>query len=91
MALRVMPSGTKSLVFIARFPGSPNPTRRSLGLYGRITLQNARARARNWLAQLQSGLDPAVVIKKERMGNQARTILERRVIAELARSNKAKS
>jgi integrase len=33
MALRVMASGHKSFVFVARYPPSQNPTRRSLGSY----------------------------------------------------------
>jgi Arm DNA-binding domain len=77
LALRVMPSGTKSLVLISRFPGAPNPTRRSLGLYGRITLRAARIKARKWFEQLQRGIDPAVAIKKQRTENEARATLER--------------
>ena len=34
MALRCMPTGHKSFVFVGRFPPSKNPTRRSLGAYG---------------------------------------------------------
>jgi len=33
LALRCMPSGHKSFVFVGRFPPSQNPTRRSLGAY----------------------------------------------------------
>jgi integrase len=33
LALRCMPSGHKSFIFVGRFPPSSNPTRRSLGAY----------------------------------------------------------
>ena len=39
LALRVLPSGVKSFVLVARFAGSSNPTRRSLGQYGELTLE----------------------------------------------------
>jgi 5-methylcytosine-specific restriction endonuclease McrA len=67
LMLRVRPSGHKSYALRARFPGSTNPTRRTLGRYGVITLQAARAKARKWIEQLQCGIDPASVIKEERI------------------------
>jgi Arm DNA-binding domain len=42
LAIRVMPSGMRSFVLVTRFPGRKNPTRRSLGRYGAITLDTAR-------------------------------------------------
>ena len=55
---RVMPSGEISFVLVARYPGSKNPTRRSLGMYGELTLEEARAKAREWRELLRKGVDP---------------------------------
>ena len=63
--VRVLPpnegetKGVKSYMLYARFPGSSNPTRRSIGRCERMTLKEARARAREWLAQIDKGIDPA--------------------------------
>ena len=46
LALNVLPSALKRFVLIRRFPGSKHPTRRALGAYGGLTLERARAKAR---------------------------------------------
>ena len=56
--VRVSEIGQKSFILIARYPGSPNPTRRALGEYPALSLQKARERARDWREQIQKGLDP---------------------------------
>jgi len=66
LGLRVMPSSVKSFVLIARYPGSSNPTRRSLGQYGALTLEAARAKARTWLELVARGIDPAEQVEAER-------------------------
>src|SRR5215475_2657096 len=58
LAVRVMPSGARSFVLVARYPGSKNPTRRSLGAYGALTLEKAREKARGWLELIGRGIDP---------------------------------
>src|ERR1700730_13759836 len=61
LALRVTATGHKSFVLIARFPTHPkNPTRRAIGRYGAVGLEDARARARQWLEWIERGVDPAV-------------------------------
>jgi integrase len=58
--VRVMPSGARTFVLVARFPRKPkNPTRRSLGSYGALTLDEAREKARTWLGLIERGVDPA--------------------------------
>jgi integrase len=57
----------KSFVLVTRYPGSRNPTRRSLGKYGAITLQDARIKARRWLELIEHGKDPAVELERERL------------------------
>jgi integrase len=65
MALRVLPSGAKSFVLVARFPGSSNPTRRSLGQYGELTLEAARAKTRQWLELVARSIDPAEEVERQ--------------------------
>jgi integrase len=60
LGVRVTDKGSKSFVLLARYPRSPNPTRRALGEYGSITLEDAREKARHWVALIQKGIDPAV-------------------------------
>ncbi len=56
--VRVSETGRKTFILIARYPGSPNPTRRALGEYGALTLEKARAKAREWLELIRQGKDP---------------------------------
>jgi len=45
-------------VLATRYPGSRNPTRRALGGYGELTLEQARVKARKWLELIHRGVDP---------------------------------
>lgn len=61
--VRVSETGRKTFILIARFPGNaatgvPNPTRRAIGEYGALTLEQARGRAREWLELIRRGRDP---------------------------------
>jgi integrase len=58
LGVRVTDRGVKSFVLVVRYPGSSNPTPRSLGTYGAITLETARNKAREWLGLIASGVDP---------------------------------
>jgi integrase len=66
LGLRVLPSGVRSFVLVTRFPGSRNPTRRSLGAYGALSLEAARKKARAWLELIARGIDPAAELERER-------------------------
>jgi integrase len=67
LALRVSSTGHRSFVLVARYPAKPkNPTRRALGDYGELTLDQARDKARKWLAMVKNGKDPAVEAARER-------------------------
>lgn len=57
--VRVLPSGERSFVLLTRYPGSNNPTRRALGRYGVMTLEEARDKARAWHKLIERGIDPA--------------------------------
>jgi integrase len=69
LGFRVRTSGQCSFVMVARFPGSRNPTRRSLGFYGALTLQDARIKARAWHSLIKRGIDPETAEKEERVEN----------------------
>jgi integrase len=56
--VRVTDKGKKSYTLTARFPGSANPTRRTIAPVNAIDLSTARETARAWLAQVARGVDP---------------------------------
>jgi integrase len=58
LAIRVGDKGMKTFVLIARFGGAKQPTRRALGEYGAMSLEQARIKARKWLEMIRSGVDP---------------------------------
>jgi integrase len=66
LVVRVTDKGTKTFCLVARYPGSRNPTRRSLGEYGALTLEAARDKARDWHGLLQRGIDPDAEAKKQK-------------------------
>ena len=64
--VRVSEAGRRTFILIARFPGSKNPTRRALGVYGVLSLEGARAKARDWLALIHQGTDPKLHEERQR-------------------------
>jgi integrase len=66
MGVRVLGSGERTFVLVARYPGSRNPARRAIGGYGELTLEKARGKARDWLEQLRKGVDPVVAAHAQR-------------------------
>jgi integrase len=66
LRIRVMGTGALSFVLLARFPGSPHPTRRALGPYGKLTLEQARAKAREWYSLIAKGVDPVAEDERTR-------------------------
>lgn len=69
--VRVTDSGAKSFILVARFPGSPNPTRRTIGNASKMLLADARKKAAAWTALLANGDDPAEV-EREAVATKAR-------------------
>jgi integrase len=63
---RVMPSGERTLVLLARFSRDGNPTRRALGSYPILSLAAARDKAIQWKRQLAAGVDPAAEEERRR-------------------------
>jgi integrase len=58
LGVRVTEKGVKTFVLVVRYPGATNPAPRSLGVYGGITLEAARTKAREWLGLIAGGTDP---------------------------------
>jgi integrase len=58
LGVRITDRGVKSFVLVTRYPGSPNPSPRSLGVYGAISLEAARTKARGWIKLIGDGVDP---------------------------------
>jgi integrase len=73
LGIRVTDKGQRTFVLLTRYPGSSNPTRRALGEYGVLSLEQARAKARLWHDLIRRGVDP-----KEQEANQRRVEQQRR-------------
>lgn len=79
-ALKPAPAGTDRYEIadgivpglLARFPGKANPTRRTIGEYGAITLDDARRTARDWHEMLRRGVDPKIFMTEQRAKEQVR-------------------
>jgi integrase len=70
LGVRVSETGRRTFVLVARYPGSTNPTRRALGQYGALTLEQARAGARDWIELIRKGIDPADEEERARLAEQ---------------------
>lgn len=60
LGVRVSDTSTKTFVLMKRYGDSKNPTRGRLGIYGAITLDDARTKARHWQSLLERKSIPAV-------------------------------
>jgi integrase len=67
LRVRVMGSGQRSFVLLARYPGSQHPTRRALGEFGAISLGDARRKAQAWLGLIGKGIDPHDQEERQRL------------------------
>src|SRR5262245_53669448 len=82
LIVRVSPKGRKTFVLYTRFPGSSSPSRRTLGKYGVMSLEQARDKAREWLALIDKGIDPAEqeraaeVEQERKRANSFRSVFE---------------
>ena len=62
----------RTFIYIARYPGSSNPTRRALGEYGALSLEKARDKARQWHDLISKGIDPREAEADQRASAQER-------------------
>jgi hypothetical protein len=60
------PTGAKTYIFQARFPGAANQARREIAKVDAITLEAARDKARGWAVLIKQGIDPVQVEEKAR-------------------------
>jgi integrase len=63
-------AGHVSFILYTRFPGSSAPTRRALGRYPVLTLEQARIKAAHWRDLITKGVDPAVEEERARLAEQ---------------------
>ena len=80
--VRVTDKGAKSFVLVTRYPGSDNPARRTLGGCGEITLEQARIKAREWLALVAKGIDPQIEAERGRLAQQRKAATTFAAVAE---------
>jgi integrase len=66
LGVRITDRGAKTYIFQARFPGSTNQARREIAKVDSITLEAARAKARDWAVLIKQGTDPAQVEERAR-------------------------
>ena len=66
LRLRVMGSGERTFVLLARYSRDANPTRRALGSYPAMSLAQAREKAVQWKNQLKAGVDPSAEEARKR-------------------------
>jgi integrase len=66
LGVRTSATGRRTFVLMARYPGSRNPTRRALGVYGELDLARAREKARDWIELIRKGIDPAIAEEEKR-------------------------
>jgi len=60
-----------AFVYFARYPNNPkSPTRRVLGQYGPLTLEQARAKADEWRKLIAKGIDPAAAEEEARRAKE---------------------
>lgn len=60
LAVRVTDKGTRTFVLVGRMPGKTSVARPTIGEYGAVTLEAARAKAREWLDLMHRGVDPRI-------------------------------
>ncbi|WP_338893815.1 tyrosine-type recombinase/integrase [Sinorhizobium meliloti] len=58
LLVRVGTTGKKVFSLHARFGGAANPTRRTIGIYPKVSLARARETAAEWNAEVARGVDP---------------------------------
>ena len=75
LVLRVTDRGHKSFALRCRYPSHPdNPTRRALGDYGAMSLDDARQKARRWLELIGKGIDPKIEEARQKAEAQRRQV-----------------
>src|SRR3954469_15783243 len=75
LVLRVTDRGHKSFTLRCRYPSHPdNPTRRALGDYGALSLDDTRQKARRWPELIGKGIDPKIEEARQKAEAQRRQV-----------------
>ncbi len=82
LRVRVMPSGERTFVLLARYQPGAAPTRRALGAYPVLGLAEAREKARDWRNLIAKGIDPAAKERAERVERERKQESTFRAVAE---------
>jgi integrase len=78
MTLDVSSTGYRSFVLAGQRINSRNPTDLSLGRAGNVSLDDARAKARDWLKLIAEGIDPRQAAKRQRAERESKEREEQR-------------
>jgi integrase len=65
--VRVLPSGQRTFVLVARYPGHSQPARRALGVYDDMSLEEARDKAAQWRKDIKKKIDPTKAEKQKQV------------------------
>ena len=63
-------AGHISFTLYTRYPASSAPTRRALGRYPVLSLEQARSKAAQWRELIAKGIDPAIEEERARLAEQ---------------------
>ncbi len=80
--VRVSEAGRKTFMLAARYPGGPFYARRALGVYGAMSLEKARAKAKAWLELIEKGVDPQAEEERLKVEEQRKRENSFRMVAE---------
>jgi integrase len=72
LRVRVTDNGVRSFVLSGRFPGARWSTRRALGVYDEMSLEEAREKAREWRRAIRKGENPAEAERAARRAAEAK-------------------
>lgn len=96
LRVRVSETGRLTFVLLSRFGGAKHPTRRAIGAYGELTLEQARQKAREWLELVHRGEDPQRIADRERraafraQANTFSAVADEYIEKKIAKTAKAK-
>lgn len=82
LRVRVLGGDLRTFVLLARYPSSPHPTRRALGSYGELSLEEARDKARDWRKLIRRGVDPQVQEERDRQAQRRQQRITFTAVAE---------
>jgi integrase len=80
--VRVSEAGRKTFMLAARYPGGPFYARRALGVYGAMSLEKARIKAKAWLELIDKGVDPQAEEVRLKIEEQRKRENSFRMVAE---------